>query len=91
MFTTLHSDLKSSRDNLKSEIELLNATKAKISDLVSYSGSSHTSTVMDYNFLMNQVKNLDSSIIVKKAILNNRLCSAFKNGDDIEILKALYG
>ena len=63
MFTTLHSDLKSSRNNLKSEIELLNATKDKISDLVSYSGSSHTSTVMNYNFLMNQVKNLDSSII----------------------------
>ena len=63
VFTRLHSDLKSSRDNLKGEIELLNATKDKISDLVSYSGSSHTSTVMDYNFLMNQVKNLDSSII----------------------------
>ena len=63
VFTTLHSDLKSSRNNLKSEIELLNTTKDKISDLVSYSGSSHTSTVMDYNFLMNQVKNLDSSII----------------------------
>ena len=63
VFTTLHSDLKSSRDNLKSEIELLNAAKDKISDLVSYSGSSHTSTVMDYNFLMNQVKNLDNSII----------------------------
>ena len=62
VFTSLHSDLKSSRDNLKSEIELLNAAKDKISDLVSYSGSSHTSTVMDYNFLMNQVKNLDNSI-----------------------------
>ena len=62
-FTRLHSDLKSSRDNLKSEIELLNTTKDKISDLVSYSGSSHTSTVMNYNFLMNQVKNLDNSII----------------------------
>ena len=63
VFTTLHSDLKSSRDNLKSEIEVLNTTKDKISDLVSYSGSSHTSTVMNYNFLMNQVKNLDNSII----------------------------
>ncbi|TKD48712.1 hypothetical protein FBF73_09705, partial [Streptococcus mitis] len=63
MFTTLHSDLKSSRDNLKSEIELLNTIKDKVSDLVSYSGSSHTSTVMNYNFLMNQVKNLDNSII----------------------------
>ena len=62
VFTTLHSDLKSSRDNLKSEIELLNTTKDKISDLVSYEGSSHTSTVMNYNFLMNQLKNLDTSI-----------------------------
>ena len=62
VFTSLHSDLKSSRDNLKSEIELLNTTKDKISDLVSYDGSSHTSTVMDYNFLLNQIKNLDSSI-----------------------------
>ena len=62
MFTNLHSALKSSRDSLKSEIELLNTTKDKISDLVSYEGSSHTSTVMDYNFLLNQIKNLDSSI-----------------------------
>ena len=61
-FTRLHSDLKGSRDKLKNEIELLNTTKDKISDLVSYAGSSHTSTVMDYNFLLNQIKNLDSSI-----------------------------
>ena len=63
VFTNLHSALKSSRDDLKSEIEVLNTTRDKISDLVSYSGSSHTSTVMNYNFLMNQVKNLDNSII----------------------------
>ena len=62
VFTNLHSALKGSRDDLKSEIELLNTTKDKISDLVSYDGSSHTSTVMNYNFLMNQLKNLDSSI-----------------------------
>ena len=63
VFTNLHSALKSSRDDLKSEIEVLNTTKDKISDLVSYEGSSYTSTVMNYNFLMNQVKNLDNSII----------------------------
>ena len=62
VFTNLHSNLKSSRDDLKGEIEVLNTTKDKISDLVSYDGSSHTKTVMDYNFLMNQLKNLDSSI-----------------------------
>ena len=61
-FTRLHSDLKGSRDKLKNEIEVLNTTKDKISDLVSYDGSSHTKTVMDYNFLLNQIKNLDSSI-----------------------------
>ena len=62
VFTNLHSALKRSRDDLKSEIEVLNTTKDKISDLVSYEGSSHTSTVMNYNFLMNQLKNLDTSI-----------------------------
>ena len=62
VFTNLHSALKSSRDDLKGEIEVLNTTKDKISDLVSYEGSSHTSTVMNYNFLMNQLKNLDTSI-----------------------------
>ena len=61
-FTRLHSDLKGSRDKLKPEIELLKTTKSDISDLVSYEGSSHTSTVMNYNFLMNQIKNLDTSI-----------------------------
>ena len=62
VFTNLHSALKSSRDNLKSEIEVLKTTKSDISDLVSYEGSSHTKTVMDYNFLLNQIKNLDTSI-----------------------------
>ena len=62
VFTRLHSDLKGSRDDLKTEIELLKTTKSDISDLVSYEGSSHTSTVMNYNFLMNQIKNLDTSI-----------------------------
>ena len=62
VFTRLHSDLKGSRDDLKTEIELLKTTKSDISDLVSYEGSSHTSTVMNYNFIMNQLKNLDTSI-----------------------------
>ena len=61
VFTNFHSDLKGSRNNLKSEIELLKTTESDISDLVSYEGSSHTSTVMNYNFLMNQIKNLDTS------------------------------
>ena len=62
VFTRLHSDLKSSRDDLKSEIELLKTTKSDISDLVSYGGSSHISTENNYNLLLNQLKNLDNSI-----------------------------
>ena len=77
-FTRLHSDLKGSRDKLKPEIELLNTTKSDISDLVSYEGSSHTSTVMNYNFLMNQLKNLDTSITQYESSHSSQDLAAFK-------------
>ena len=77
-FTRLHSDLKGSRDKLKSEIELLKTTKSDISDLVSYEGSSHTSTVMNYNFLMNQLKNLDNSITQYESSHSGQDLVAFK-------------
>ena len=77
-FTRLHSDLKGSRDKLKTEIELLKTTKSDISDLVSYEGSSHTSTVMNYNFLMNQLKNLDTSITQYESSHSSQDLAAFK-------------
>ena len=77
-FTRLHSDLKGSRDKLKPEIELLKTTKSDISDLVSYEGSSHTSTVMNYNFLMNQLKNLDNSITQYESSHSSQDLAAFK-------------
>ena len=77
-FTRLHSDLKGSRDKLKTEIELLKTTKSDISDLVSYEGSSHTSTVMNYNFLMNQLKNLDNSITQYESSHSGQDLVAFK-------------
>ena len=77
-FTRLHSDLKGSRDKLKPEIELLKTTKSDISDLVSYEGSSHTSTVMNYNFLMNQLKNLDASITQYESSHSGQDLVAFK-------------
>ena len=77
-FTRLHSDLKGSRDKLKPEIELLKTTKSDISDLVSYEGSSHTSTIMNYNFLMNQIKNLDTSITQYESSHSSQDLSAFK-------------
>ena len=78
VFTRLHSDLKGSRDKLKPEIELLKTTKSDISDLVSYEGSSHTSTVMNYNFLMNQLKNLDNSITQYESSHSGQDLVAFK-------------
>ena len=77
-FTRLHSDLKGSRDKLKPEIELLKTTKSDISDLVSYEGSSHTSTIMNYNFLMNQIKNLDTSITQYESSHSGQDLVAFK-------------
>ena len=77
-FTRLHSDLKGSRDKLKPEIELLKTTKSDISDLVSYEGSSHNSTVMNYNFLMNQLKNLDNSITQYESSHSGQDLVAFK-------------
>ena len=77
-FTRLHSDLKGSRDKLKPEIELLKTTKSDISDLVSYEGTSHTSTVMNYNFLMNQLKNLDTSITQYESSHSGQDLVAFK-------------
>ena len=78
VFTQLHSDLKSSRDDLKSEIELLKTTKSKISDLVSYGGSSHISTENNYNLLLNQLKNLDTSITQYESNHSGQDLAAFK-------------
>ena len=77
-FTRLHSDLKGSRDKLKPEIELLKTTKSDISDLVSYEGTSYTSTIMNYNFLMNQIKNLDTSITQYESSHSSQDLVAFK-------------
>ena len=77
-FTRLYSDLKGSRDKLKPEIELLKTTKSDISDLVSYEGTSHTSTIMNYNFLMNQIKNLDTSITQYESSHSGQDLVAFK-------------
>jgi len=53
-FTRLHSDLKGSRDALKNEIEILNMTKGKVSDLVCCSGS--RIFIMDYLAMENPLR-----------------------------------
>ncbi|MCK3882787.1 glycohydrolase toxin TNT-related protein, partial [Streptococcus suis] len=77
-FTTLQSDLKTSRDHLKSQIELLNTARSKISDLVSYSGSSHAKTIQHYNFIINDIKTLDESIKQYESNHASHDLSAFK-------------
>ncbi|MGQ7660782.1 T7SS effector LXG polymorphic toxin [Streptococcus suis] len=77
-FTTLQSDLKTSRDHLKSQIELLNTARSKISDLVSYSGSSHTKTIQHYDFIINDIKTLDESIKQYESNHASHDLSAFK-------------
>ncbi|HFI0083324.1 TPA: T7SS effector LXG polymorphic toxin [Streptococcus suis] len=77
-FMTLQSDLKTSRDHLKSQIELLNTARSKISDLVSYSGSSHTKTIQHYNFIINDIKTLDESIKQYESNHASHDLSAFK-------------
>ena len=77
-FTRLHSDLKSSRDKLKPEIELLKTTKSDISDLVSYEGSSHTNTENNYNLLLKQIKSLDTSITQYESSHSSQDLAAFK-------------
>ncbi|WP_242237378.1 T7SS effector LXG polymorphic toxin [Streptococcus acidominimus] len=62
VFITLQSDLKNSHDRFNHQLELLNAEKDKISDLVSYSGTSHTSTALDYGVLTTKLKTLDNAI-----------------------------
>ncbi|HEL2576904.1 TPA: hypothetical protein TZ704_002104, partial [Streptococcus suis] len=77
-FTTLQSDLKTSRDHLNSQIELLNTARSKISDLVSYSGSSHAKTIQHYNFIINDIKTLDESIKQYESNHASHDLSAFK-------------
>ena len=62
VFTQTQTELTNSRNNLQNQIDLLNQAKGKISDLVSYSGSSHTKTIGDYNTILTNVDNLDQAI-----------------------------
>lgn len=60
--TTLKSDLEGSRNNLQNQLDLLSTEKAKINDILTYRGMSHTTTVMKYNSLINDLNRLHQSI-----------------------------
>ncbi|MGT2732988.1 T7SS effector LXG polymorphic toxin [Streptococcus ruminantium] len=60
--TTLKSDLEGSRNNLQNQLDLLSTEKAKINDILTYRGMSHTTTIMKYNSLINDLNRLHQSI-----------------------------
>lgn len=60
--TILKSDLEESRNNLQNQLDLLSTEKAKINDILTYRGMSHTTTIMKYNALINDLNRLHQSI-----------------------------
>lgn len=62
VFTSLQSDLKNSQAHFQHQIDRLNTAKSTISDLVGYSGTSHTRTVLDYHVLLTKLQGLDEAI-----------------------------
>jgi len=55
--------LSDSRNNFANQIDLLISTKNKVSDLISYSGNSHDTTISNYNFLISGLDTLNNRII----------------------------
>lgn len=62
VFTSLQSDLKNSHAHFQHQIDRLNTAKSTISDLVGYSGTSHTRTALDYHVLLTKLQGLDEAI-----------------------------
>ena len=55
--------MSDSRNNFANQIDLLISTKNKVSDLISYSGNSHDTTISNYNFLISGLDTLNNRII----------------------------
>ena len=62
-FVNLRKELSDSRNNFANQIDLLISTKNKVSDLISYSGNSHDTTISNYNFLISGLDTLNNRII----------------------------
>ena len=63
IFVNLRKELSDSRNNFANQIDLLISTKNKVSDLISYSGNSHDTTISNYNFLISGLDTLNNRII----------------------------
>ncbi|HEL1053230.1 TPA: hypothetical protein TVS29_001291 [Streptococcus equi subsp. zooepidemicus] len=78
VFKTLQSELRLSQAHLKDQLELLQNARAKVSDLVHYSGVSHAKTVMDYSELITDIHRLDEAIIQYESNHASQDLAAFK-------------
>ncbi|UFR15703.1 LXG domain-containing protein [Streptococcus equi subsp. zooepidemicus] len=78
VFKTLQSELRLSQAHLKDQLELLQNARAKVSDLVHYSGVSHAKTVVDYSELITDINRLDEAIIKYESNHASQDLAAFK-------------
>ena len=77
-FVNLRKELSDSRNNFANQIDLLISTKNKVSDLISYSGNSHDTTISNYNFLISGLDTLNSRIIVYEKLHQSQDLKLFK-------------
>ena len=77
-FVDLSRELSYSRNNFANQIDLLISTKNKVSDLISYSGNSHDTTISNYNFLISGLDTLNSRIIVYEKLHQSQDLKLFK-------------
>ncbi|HEL1116751.1 TPA: hypothetical protein TVG94_000351 [Streptococcus equi subsp. zooepidemicus] len=78
VFKTLQSELRLSQAHLKDQLELLQNARAKVSDLVHYSGVSHAKTVVDYSELITDINRLDEATIQYESNHASQDLAAFK-------------
>ena len=77
-YVNLRNELSYSRSNFANQIDLLVATKNKVSDLISYSGISHDTVISNYNFLISGLDTLNSRIVSYEKLHQSQDLKLFK-------------
>ena len=77
-FVNLRKELSDSRNNFANQIDLLISTKNKVSDLISYSGNSHDTTISNYNFLISGLDTINNRIIAYEKLHQSQDLKLFK-------------
>ena len=77
-FVNLRKELSDSRNNFANQIDLLISTKNKVSNLISYSGNSHDTTISNYNFLIGGLDTINNRIIAYEKLHQSQDLKLFK-------------